>query len=209
MKRTLAFTVAIAAASVASAQVVNGGFEAPGLGFHSVSSGATYGGWTNAGPSDIEFVHAEVNGGLPGLEFSAYEGEYWIDLVGVGNPSAIYQNITGLLPGGQFRIDWAQAGNVWGTNFNFTMEVLWNGSVVATNSQVHGGSNGSQMNWQLHSVVVTANLTAGPNQLMFRAVTGGSARGPALDAVSLTLVPTPSAAALLSLSALATSRRRR
>ena len=42
-----------------------------------------------------------------------------------------------------------------------------------------------------------ANLTAGPNQLMFRAVTGGGARGPALDAVSMTLVPTPGAAALL------------
>jgi hypothetical protein len=209
MNRLIATIAALAAASAASAQVVNGGFESPDTGFQTVVSGATFGNWTNAGPSDIEFVQAVPNASLPGLQFSAYEGEYWVDLVGVGAPSAIYQNITGLLPGGQYQIDWAQSGNVWGGNFNFTMEVVWNGTVVATHSQVHGGFDGSQMNWQLHSVVVTANLTAGPNQLMFRATTGGSARGPALDAVSMSLVPTPGAAALLGLGGLVAARRRR
>ena len=105
MNRSIAFVTTVAAASVASAQVVNGGFESPGTGFQTVSAGATFGSWTNAGPSDIEFVRAEMNGALPNLQFSAYEGEYWIDLVGVGSPSAIYQNITGLVPGGQYRID--------------------------------------------------------------------------------------------------------
>lgn len=209
MKRAIGIVAVLATASVASAQLLNGGFESPNIGFHSVGAGGTSGNWTNAGPGDIEYVQAVVHPPLPNLQFSAYEGQYWIDLVGVGAPSAIYQNITGLVPGGQYQIDWAQSGNVWGANFNFTMEVVWNGLVVASNTQMHGGSDGSQMNWQLHSVVVTANLTAGPNQLMFRATSGGGARGPALDAVSMSLVPTPGAAALLGLGGLMAGRRRR
>jgi hypothetical protein len=210
MNKSIALAATLAAASVASGQVINGGFEQPnGGGISSVGPGATYGNWTNAGPSGIEFVQAVPNGGLPGLEFSAYEGQYWVDLVGVGAPSAIFQNITGLVPGGQYQIDWAQAGNVWGANFDFTMEVVWNNAIVASYTQNHGGFDGAAMNWQLHSVVVTANLTAGPNQLMFRAVTGGGARGPALDAVSMTLVPSPGAAALLGVGAVTGLRRRR
>lgn len=195
--------------ATAHAQVINGGFEQPNTGFQTVNSGQTFGNWTNLGPGNIEFVKAEFNPGLFNLASSAFEGQYWIDLVGTGLPSAISQSITGLIPGQPYRIDWAQAGNVWGGNFNFTMQVLWNGQVVAENTQTHGGSNGAFMNWQQRSVNVTASLTAGPNQLTFRATTGTAARGAALDAVSLTLIPTPSAAALLGLGALAASRRRR
>lgn len=203
------FSIVGALASVASAQIFNGGFEQPNTGFQTVANGQTFGGWTCSGPGNIEFVQAVPNAGLPNLQFSAFEGQYWIDLVGTQQPSGIFQNITGLIPGGLYRIDWAQAGNVWGGNFNFTMNVLWNGVVVATRSQVHGGNNGQFMNWQTHSVEVTANLTGGPNRLEFRATTGSTARGPALDAVSLTPVPTPGAAAVLGLGGMLATRRRR
>ncbi len=193
----------------ASGQVVNGGFEQPGLGFRTVANGETYGGWTNAGPGNIEFVQAVFNPSLPNLQFSAYEGEYWIDLVGTQSPSGIYQDISGLLPGQLYRVDWAQAGNVWGSNFAFTMRVLWNGVQVAEYTQTHGGNNGQFMNWQLRSVEVTASLTSGINRLQFQAVTGISARGPALDAVSITLVPGPGAAAVLGGFGLLGLRRRR
>jgi uncharacterized protein (TIGR03382 family) len=199
----------VACTAVAAAQVVNGGFEQPGLGFRTVAVGETYGGWTNAGPGNIEFVHAVFNPSLPNLQFSAYEGDYWIDLVGTGSPSGIYQDITGLLPGETYRIDWAQAGNVWGSNFAFTMRVLWNGVQVAEFTQTHGGNNGQFMNWQLHSVEVTASLTSGINRLQFQAVTGISARGPALDAVSITLVPGPGGAVALAGAGLLGLRRRR
>lgn len=195
--------------SGAAGQLVNGGFEVTGTGITTVNAGQTFGGWTNQGPGGIEFVRAEPNGSLPGLQFSAFEGQYWIDLVGVGSPSAISQAITGLTPGGQYRISWAQAGNVWGNNFAFTMQVLWNGQVVAENTQTHGGFNGAFMNWQERFVDVTANLTAGPNQLTFRATTGANARGPALDAVSLTAIPTPGAMGVMALGALVVGRRRR
>lgn len=193
----------------ASAQVINGGFEQPNTGFQTVNPGQTFGNWTNTGNGNIEFVKAQFNPGLFNLPLSAFEGQYWIDLVGTGQPSAISQTLTGLEPGGRYRIDWAQAGNVWGPNFAFTMQVLWNGTVVAENTQTHGGSDGAAMNWVQRSVEVTASLAAGPNQLTFRATTGVSARGPALDAVSLTLVPTPGAAGVLGLGALLASRRRR
>lgn len=210
--RAVVASAAIASAALAPSalgQLNNGGFEDPGAGFRSVAAGDSWGGWTNAGPGNIEFVQAVTNPSLPNLPLSAYEGSYWIDLVGTQSPSAIFQNITGLVPGGVYRIDWAQSGNVWGSNFDFTMEVVWNGAVVASHTQTHGGNNGANMNWQLRSVDVTASLTAGPNQLMFRATTGTAARGPALDAVSLTLVPAPGAAALLALGAAGGLRRRR
>ena len=187
MNRKLGVGLACVLASIASGDLLNGGFEEPGTGFRTVNAGQTWGNWTNAGPSNIEFVLAEVRAALPGLEFSAFEGDYWIDLVGTGTPSAIYQDIPDLVPGGLYQLDWAQAGNVWGPNFAFTMEVVWNGTVVATHTQTHGGNNGANMNWHEYSIPVIA--LEGTNRLMFRATTGGSARGPAVDAVALTLIP--------------------
>lgn len=209
MKSIVVIAALGAATGLSAAQIINGGFEDPGTGFHSVPVGASYGGWTNAGPGNIEFVEAVANGNLPHLEDSAYEGRYWIDLVGTQSPSAIYQDVAGLEAGQRYRIDWAQSGNVWGSVFAFTMEVVWNGQVVASYTQSHGGNDGRFMNWQEHSVEVIANSTSGSNRLMFRAVSGGSARGPALDAVNLTLVPAPGAAATLLMGGVVLGRRRR
>lgn len=206
VKIALAIIVSVPAC-VASANVINGGFEQPDLGFRSVQPGQTWGNWTCAGPSDIEYVEAVPNGNLPNLQFSAYEGDYWIDLCGVGQASSIYQDIPSLAAGDQYRISFAQAGNVWGSNFNFVMNVVWNGSVVATFSSVHGGNDGTQMNWTLRDVDVTAQ--AGTNRLQFQAVTATSARGPAIDAVGMTLIPAPSAAALCGVGALVFAGRRR
>ncbi|MGP1347243.1 MAG: PEP-CTERM sorting domain-containing protein [Phycisphaerales bacterium] len=207
MSRVLAVAAPFATASACAGSVINGGFEDPGLGFRTVLAGETYGSWTNAGPSDIEFVHATPNGAFPGLEVSAYEGAYWIDLVGVGSPSGIFQDIAGLEAGSLYQIDWAQAGNPYGPNADFTMSITWNGQVVATNTQTHGGNNGANMNWQTYSVTVTA--LDGANRLGFVAITGGNARGPALDAVGLALVPAPGSVALLGAGALFAARRRR
>jgi hypothetical protein len=191
----------------ASAAILNGGFEQPDQGFRSVLPGQTYGNWTCAGPGDIEFVRAEPNPSLPNLQFAAYEGSYLIDLCGVGAASAIYQDIPSLAAGDIYRISFAQSGNVWGPNFNFEMNVVWNNDIVATFSSVHGGSDGTQMNWSLRGVDVVA--LAGTNRLMFQAVTATSARGPAIDSVAMTLVPAPSAMGVAGIGLMLLSRRRR
>lgn len=205
MKKLLGLVVAGCAVGSACGgafgQLLNGNFEQPGSGFRSVASGQTWGNWTCTGPSDIEYVKAEFNAGLPNLALSAYEGQYWIDLCGVGQPSGIAQNISNLSSGSLYNIQFAQAGNVWGGNFNFSMNVLWNNQVVATYSSVHGGNDGANMGWQVRSVDVLAQ--PGVNRLEFRAVTAINARGPAIDDVQLTLVPTPGAAAMLGLAAAA------
>lgn len=203
----LAATLAAAAlGSAAAADILNPSFEEPGLGFRSVAAGQTYGSWTCAGPNDIEFVHAVPNPGLPGLQFSAYDGQYWIDLCGVGAPSAIYQDIDTLAPGATYRVDFAFAANLWGPNFNFIMDVVWNGATVGTFSRIAGGGDGSQMNWERNFVDV---LATGNDRLMFRAVTGTSARGPAIDDLHIAPVPAPgAAAAFLALAPLALRRRR-
>ncbi len=206
MVRAAIVTVAVFA-PLASAQIINGGFEQPGLGFRNVNAGQTLGNWTNAGPANIEFVHAVPAGNLPGLEFSAYEGQYWIDLCGTGAPSAIYQDIVGLTPGQAYRISFAFSTNVWGPNFLFSMDTMWNGATAQNFQVVRGGSNGAFMNWTEQSVDVIAQ--SGSNRLMFRALTATSARGPAIDAVSIAPIPAPGAAALLGLSVLAAGRRRR
>lgn len=202
--RALCFAAPALIALPASAQVLNGGFEDPGLGFKTVAAGATYGSWTNGGPSDIEFVHAIPSGSLPGLEFSAYEGSYWIDLVGVGSPSAIYQDIA-TVPGTQYEISFAFAGNPWSGSRLMNMNALWNGAVQGSYSHDTTGHSGFDMGWTVYSFVVTGT---GSDRLMFRATSGGGAAGPALDAVTMTIVPAPGTLALASLIGLAGARRR-
>ena len=104
-KRFVLAVAGLAAVPTQAQLVMNGGFEQPGTGFQTVLAGQPFGGWTNAGPGDIEFVHAVPSPFLPNLEFSAFEGDYWIDLVGIGAPSAIFQSIDSLQAGDTYRID--------------------------------------------------------------------------------------------------------
>ncbi len=205
--RNIVAIIAASVASIASAQLINGNFEQPALGFRTVQPGQTWGNWTCSGPSDIEYVKAEFNPGLFNLPLSAYEGEYWIDLCGVGAPSGIYQDVQNLSAGSFYRVEFAKSGNVWGQDFNFAMDVLWNNQVVASFSSIHGGFDGANMNWQLRSVDVLA--ATGINRLEFRATTGLNARGAAIDDVTLNLIPAPGSALALVLGGLAAARRRR
>lgn len=203
--RALCFAAPALIALPASAQLLNGGFEDPGAGFRNVNSGETYGNWTNGGPSNIEFVHATPSGSLPGLEFSAYEGSYWIDLVGTGSPSSIFQDVV-TVPGTKYEISFALAGNVWGGSQIMNMDALWNGAVQGSYSHNTAGHSGADMGWTVYSFVVTGT---GSDRLMFRGTSGSSAAGPALDAVTMTVVPAPGTLVLASLVGLAGARRRR
>lgn len=205
--RSAAVVAILCTAPVAFAQIANGSFEEPDEGFHSVGPGQTYGSWTCEGPSDIEFVYVVPNPNLPNLELSGYHGEYWVDLCGVGQPSGIYQDLADLAAGQQYQIDFAMSGNVWGPDFNFAMDVLWNNQVVGNFSLVRGGNDGAFMNWENKSVTVTAQ--PGTNRLTFRALTAIQARGAAIDDISMMPVPAPGAIALLGMGGLIATRRKR
>ncbi len=205
-KLCLAFAAVAACGGLAVGQVVNGGFEDPGTGFRSVAPGQSWGGWTCAGPNDIEFVHATPTGHLPGLEFSAYEGAYWIDLVGVGAPSAIYQDVP-TAAGQAYEVSFALAGNVWSGAQIMNMDVVWNGAVAGSFSHNTAGRSGSDMGWTVYSVTVIG--TGGSDRLMFRGMSGSAAAGPALDAVTMAPVPTPGVMAVAGIAAAGLLRRRR
>ena len=205
--RSIVFAAVLCTAPVAFGQLVNGSFEEPDDGFRSVGAGQTYAGWTCEGPNDIEFVYVVPHPNLPNLEFSDYNGEYWVDLCGVGAPSGIFQDISGLDAGQQYQIDFGFSANVWGPDFNFVMDVLWNGQVVGNFSVIRGGNDGLQMNWEDKSVTVTA--LPGSNRLTFRALTATNARGPAIDGIEMFPVPAPSAIALLGVGGLIATRRKR
>lgn len=203
--RALALAAPALIALPATAQLVNGGFEDPGLGFRTVNSGETYGSWTNGGPSNIEFVKAEVRPTLPGLEFSAYEGSYWIDLVGTGSPSSIFQDVV-TVPGTKYEISFAFAGNPFSGARIMTMDALWNGAVQGSYTHNTAGHSGADMGWTVYTFVVTGT---GSDRLTFKATSGGSAAGPALDAVTMTVVPAPGALAAVGIAGLLGARRRR
>jgi len=205
LRADVSLASALSRTAVASASIENGGFESPGTGSILVFTGQTVGDWTCVG-SNVGYVHAAPNPALPGLEFSAYEGNDWIDLGGVGGPSGIEQDIAGLVAGQAYRVSFAQAGNVWGPNVEFSLQVSWNGAGVGSFSSVHGGGNGANMNWQERYVDVIA--VEGLNRLQFFSPLVVAARGAALDAVSIAPIPGPGALAVFALAGLRGRRRR-
>lgn len=204
--RSCVCLAAFVAPPIASAGIVNGGFEQPGQGYVLMGQGSTVGGWTCSFGS-VEYVHAVQNNNLPYLQDSAFEGNYWMDLGGQST-GGIYQNVSGLTAGQAYRISFAQAGNVWGPNFNFSVGVYWNNQQVATFSSVHGGNDGRNMNWTMRSVDVVAGSGA-TNRLEFRALNSTAARGAALDAITIEPIPAPAAIAVILAAPLAIGRRRR
>ena len=198
--------IAFASTSLAAAGIVNGGFEQPNQGYVLMGLGSTVGGWT-CSFGTVEYVHAVPTAHLPYLQDSAYEGSYWMDLAGQG-AGGIFQNVTGLTAGEAYRISFAQAGNVWGANFEFSVGVFWNNQQVATFSSVHGGGDGRNMNWTMRDVDVVAGSGA-TNRLEFKALNSFGPRGAALDAITIAPIPAPAALAMMLAAPLANGRRRR
>jgi Ca2+-binding RTX toxin-like protein len=139
-------------------------------------------GWTRSGADggDIELNTYGTNGG-----FDRGNGSVVLDLeVDPGENVSIYQEVAGL-PGGSalilsFAAGQATGGSL-GANPSATLEVVWNGVVVATIV-----STSTAMTQ--HAFVVTASGT-GQDRLEFRETgAGADARGTALDAVALNFI---------------------
>lgn len=161
--------------------LVNGDFELPGTGFITVPANGTQSGWTVGSTGNIEFVDVNANLPLNNLAYAAYSGRYVIDLVGVQNPSSIRQSVQ-TEAGRRYELRFAATGNVWGPEFAFSGEARFNDAVAGTWSLTRGGSDGTQMNWQIQRFVVIG--TGGVDTIELRATSGVSARGPVIDSVS-------------------------
>jgi hypothetical protein len=124
----------------------------------------------------------------------------------VGVAGSVYQDLA-TEPGQIYSLDFWMAGNLENSPVMKRMEVFWEGASVGVFEYTNSSGNPAAPTWDFHQV---GNLVASgtTTRLSFVSRTG-SGYGPALDDVSVVLVPTPSAAALLGLGGLLAARRRR
>lgn len=183
----------------ATAQVQNGSFETgvpiPGL-FITLNGGdaASIANWVVIGPPNaIDYVNSTL--------WTASDGVRSLDLNGFPGPGGVEQIIT-TTPGQAYTVTFDMAGNPWPAMGNppgptlMTMDVSAIGTLTQTQSYSFDttGHNFGSMGWETMQFAFTAD--AASTTLQFMSTT--SARdnpgyGPALDNVSLNVVPLPGA----------------
>lgn len=156
--------------------VANGSFESPVIATANsvVAAGSpALTGWTIGGTSGIDLVRTLWQPG---------DGAQSISLNWTG-PASIAQTVP------------TQAGNCYRLSFKLaaespaaratmrTMNVLWNGGIVASLAFDPAGHTNSTMGWETHQMTVVA---VGNDELRFQSTTVDN-WGPALDAVSVVL----------------------
>ncbi len=208
LRYILAGTAALIIASSASAQVVNGGFEAPVISNPCCSTvpPSALPGWT-IGSGNVNVVNGTFGSSAGNL---AYEGSQYLDLVGEGGVGSISQSFATV------------AGQVYSLTFAFSHN-LFSGTPAASASFSvgdlasaisHSSGSTANLDWQLF----VGNFTAlgATSTLSFTNLTGGRNEGVFLDAVSVqTAVPEASTWAQLLLGfgilggVTSASRRRR
>lgn len=189
-------SVAILAAPMAHALVLNGSFESYGGTGFSTNTGEGITNWTiTAGGVDI----VDDSFWLPA------DGETSLSL-GWFNPATISQTVT-TTNGQAYDLSFFMAAEIFGGSALRTMDVLWNGNIVATPSFAFTGQGPSNMGWTQHNVIVVGT---GSDLLQFRSTTTDQANyGPALDDVRMAPVPEPMTVAALGLGLAGFLRRRR
>ena len=185
--------------------VVNGSFETPPAGgsFVSYGGGGNIGGWT-VGGSGVDHI-----GGF----WQAADGTQSVDLNGA-NAGSVFQDLV-TIPGGQYRIRFALAGNPFGFEAKH-LSVLWDGAQVGDFTFDPAGTSANAMGWIYQTINVTAPDALA--RLEFLSTTGAmpgsqgvtTFYGPALDDISVIVgVPEPGSLALLLGGAAACAVRRR
>ena len=151
----------------------NGSFEIPDIGerhFQVFYSGSYLGNWYVASGS-VDIVH----------NWPAATGKQSLDLEGYGR-GIILQNID-TVSGQYYSLSFALGGNFEGPPVVKTMELWWNGALLATLSFDTTNSGYSDMGYVYYSyeVVATQDIT----ELKFKATTPGWSYGAVIDDVSI------------------------
>jgi choice-of-anchor C domain-containing protein len=179
--------------------ILNGSFETgidPGLGGVQIDSvdSTSIPGWT-VDTGNIDYV--------PSSRWVAADGNRCLDLSGI-DAGSIEQVVTGFTPGAQYRLTFLLAGNPEQPPFPKNMRVFF-GSATQ-DYEFDGVYSQSNLGWVTQTLDVTANSTS--MTVRFLSLNPGWS-GPALDNVSVALVPEPTAVSfgLLTVPALLAARR--
>ncbi len=206
----LAFVAAAIGGMAASAHatVTNGSFEVPPVGgsFATFIGGSTViNGWTVVGDRVTVISSSYVESGIT---FNSQDGGQWLDLTGPSSNQAsngVSQNVATTI------------GQLYRLSF-YVGSASNNTSILASTVDLSIGGGGrvsftnptaprTTMDWQLFTADFTATNTL-TNITFFNGSTPNNNLS-GLDNVTLQLIPTPGAAALLGLCGLLAARRRR
>ena len=198
----LAAVVNLSAQSIQPGSIlVNGSFETYG-GSGNSNIGQGLQGWTigNAGGIDIVF-----STGVVPYYWQAADGNVSLSLAYFG-PDSVTQTVT-TQPGKTYQLTFSMAAEIYGGPATRTMNVLWNNTVISSPSFQYTGQDPNNMGWTEFSLNVVGT---GTDTLSFLATSAGP-YGPALDNVSLVLVPEPTPVSRLALGLIGfgLSKRRR
>ena len=156
--------------------VQNGSFETPiRATYITYFAPSSFDGWTvGSGSVDLE------------PNWQDYNGNQSLDLAG-NSQGSIYQDLC-TMPGIQYQLSFALAGNPNETPTTKTMEVWWGGQKVSTQTFSTVGRTTTSMGWTV--VQMTVQAAGATTRLQFRDGYVGTTRsGPALDSVSVTALP--------------------
>ena len=158
--------------------VTNGSFETPLVmgSYAAYSAGQTIDGWT-VESSKVDLVETL---------WQAADGAQSVDLNGNG-PGTIYQDVA-TVPGQEYYLHFALAGNTAAAPTIKTNQVWWNNSPLDTVMFNITGHSTADMGWTNLEYLVTATNTI--TRIRFASQSYGN-YGPAVDAVTLEPVPTP------------------
>jgi choice-of-anchor C domain-containing protein len=163
--------------SLEAGVVMHSGFEQPdaGGGYAAYLAGAEVDGWVVEAGS-VEIV---------GTYWQAAEGNQSMDLSGIWDwAGTIYRDVA-TVPGKQYKLRFALAGNPEDGDATKRMKAFWNGTEVTDLSVNTKDRSFTSMGWEYHEYVLTADSTT--TRLKFQSLTLNFL-GPVIDDVSLTEV---------------------